>query len=624
VAYAELRHTDTGIRIEVETTWNEKELIKLVPGARWDPNGRTWSVPLGWAQCIILRGVFGQQVTFGEELTRWGWDELQTRVNPANSLRLRTELPDQLVAPYAMLDSRLYDFQRVGAAFIGYAGDCLIADEMGTGKTIQALSAMSITDALPALVVCPNSVKLNWEREIREWYPEAEPIVVAGTATEKSKQLFRAAGLSCAVVIINFEALRSYSRLAPYGSIRLTRCRECDHAHGDPRCTPSRCEVHSKPLNTFGFKTVIVDEAHKMKDPRSKQTRACWAVMHGETVKRRWALTGTPLANHPGDLWSIMHGVAPYEYPSRSKFVDRYCLSAWNAYGGLDVVGINPEHRDELFKFLDPRLRRMPKALVLTQLPPKVRQWRHVEMTPRQAKAYRELESSLITKLDTGELLVAPNNLAAQTRLLQLSSSYCTLDPDHEALMGVRVTLCEPSPKLDALEDIMEELGNKPLVACAESKQLINLAAKRMEKAKIPHGLITGDQTQWERDQALKQFQAGELRILLFTVKAGGVGLTMTAADTIVFLQRSWSMIDNKQAEDRVHRIGSEVHESINVIDIITRGTVEERQVVRLYDKLQRLEEITRDRATLTLHNRSTEHLDAEEARILGSNLGVL
>jgi hypothetical protein len=96
VAYAELRHTDSGVHIEIETTWNEKELVKLVPGARWDSNGRTWSVPLGWAQCIILRGVFGQQVTFGDELTKWGWNELETRVTPAIKLRMRTSLPDDV------------------------------------------------------------------------------------------------------------------------------------------------------------------------------------------------------------------------------------------------------------------------------------------------------------------------------------------------------------------------------------------------------------------------------------------------------------------------------------------------------------------------------------------------
>jgi SNF2 family DNA or RNA helicase len=622
VAYADIVLNDHGQQIvEVQTTWNEKELIRCVPGSRWDAAGRVWNMPLGWAQCVILRGVFKQQITFGEKLTAWGWNEVNTRVKPTLVMRTRISLEDELDECY---DDRLYDFQKVGSRFIRLAGDTLLADEMGTGKTIQILNALRTTkDALPGLVICPNSIKLNWVKEAKIWFPECTPVALDGTPAVR-RQLFKQyAGRDDVLFIINIEATRLHSRLAPYGSIRLAKCIACDK-YGDPRLTAARCEVHPKELNEIPFKTVIVDEAHRCKDPKSKQTRAAWAVMHGKTVRRRWAMTGTPLANHPGDLWSIMHGVAPYEYPSRSKFVDRYCLSAWNAYGGLDIVGVNPERKDELFKFLDPRFRRMPKALVLDQLPPKIRQFRHVEMSPKQAKAYKELESSLITRLDTGEILVAPNNLAAQTRLLQLSSSYCTITPDLRNSFGTAVTLCEPSPKIDTLEEIIGDMSTRQLVACAESKQLIMLGARRLEKLKISYGLITGDQNRYERDRYLEQFQAGDLQVLLFTIQAGGVGLTMTAADTMVFLQRSWSMIANKQAEDRIHRIGSEIHQSINIIDIITRGTVEERQILRLYDKLQRLEEITRDRATLLAASRPTDHLDAEEARILGANLGVL
>jgi SNF2 family DNA or RNA helicase len=626
VAYAEICHpANDEPYVEVTTSWNEKELIKEVPGSRWNPDGRTWYVPLGWAQCIILRGVFADSITFGDELTKWGWNELERRVKPALGLRLRTELPPELEERAATFDPRLYDFQRAGGVFMDIAGDVLLGDEMGTGKTIQALSALSAReDTLPALVITPNSTKYNWERETRDWFPGAEPVVITGTATEKQKALKRAAVTPNAVVIINIESVRSFSRLSGYGSIRLKRCRECDPRYGVPGIRTTQCEVHLKELNAVPFRTVIVDEAHRIKDPHSKQTRACWAVGHQKSVLRRWALTGTPLANHPGDLWSLLHFIAPYEHPTKSKFVDRYCLTAWNAYGGLDVVGVNPAHRAEFFSILDPRFRRMPKALVLPQLPPKVRQWRHVEMTPKQRTAYRELESALITRLDSGEILVAPNSLTAQTRLLQLSSSYCALEPDATSAFGTRVRMCEPSPKVDALAEIAEDLGDRSFVACAQSKQLIYLAANRFDKLKIPYGLITGDQSEYERDLALRRAQSGELRAILFTVQAGGTGLTMTFADTIVFLQRSWSMVANKQSEDRVHRIGSEVHESINVIDLITRGTVEERQLVRLYDKFQRLEEINRDKATLLAHGRGVEGLLDEEARILNSNLGVL
>jgi SNF2 family DNA or RNA helicase len=626
VAYAEICHPVDGVPyIEVTTSWNEKELIKEIPGSRWNVDGRTWTVPLGWAQCVILKGVFAHDITFGDELTKWGWTELEQRVTPALGLRLRTELPPEYADHAVGLDPRMYDFQTTGSVFIDVAGDVLLGDEMGTGKTIQALAALSMReDCLPALVICPNSTKYNWERETRDWLPTAEPITVSGSAAEKQRALKRAIGLPNAVVIVNIESVRSFSRMAGYGSIRLKRCRECDKSHGDPNLKASACEVHEKELNRLPFKTVIVDEAHRIKDPHAKQTRACWAVGHQKSVLRRWALTGTPLANHPGDLWSLLHFIAPYEHPTKSRFVDRYCLSAWNAYGGLDIVGVNPTHKKEFFAILDPRFRRMPKALVLPQLPDKVRQWRHVDMTPKQAKAYRELESSLITRLDTGELLVAPNNLAAQTRLLQLSSSYCTLEPDPTSTFGTHVILCEPCPKVDALVEIADDLGDRPFVACAQSKQLIMLAARRFDKLKIPYGLITGDQSEYERDLALRRATAGELRAILFTVQAGGTGLTMTFADTIVFLQRSWSMIANVQSEDRVHRIGSEIHESINVIDVLTRGTVEERQLVRLYDKFTRLEEINRDKVTLLAHGKGIESLVAEEERIMNTYLGLL
>lgn len=267
----------------------------------------------------------------------------------------------------------------------------------------------------------------------------------------------------------------------------------------------------------------------------------------------------------------------------------------------------------------------MPKALVLSQLPPKIYTRRMVEMTPKQKKAYIDIEKRLVTRLEDGEILVAASNLSAQTRLIQLASSYATItageDPSDPAQW--QVELCEPSPKIDELLVVLDELGSRQCVVAAEHRRLIELAAKRLEKENFHIGLITGAIDEYERKVALDDFQAGRLQVLLFTLKAGGTGLTMTAADTMIRLQRAWSMIDNKQGEDRIHRIGSERHESINIIDIITAGTVEEVQLLRLYDKMKRLEEITRDRAQLTAAGRSIAHLDEEESKILSANLGV-
>jgi SNF2 family DNA or RNA helicase len=240
------------------------------------------------------------------------------------------------------------------------------------------------------------------------------------------------------------------------------------------------------------------------------------------------------------------------------------------------------------------------------------------EMSTKQAKAYGEIEHGMVTRLEDGSVVLATNNLTQNLRLIQFSSSYAEVDGEGHVL------LTEPSNKLDVLDEIIDR-STKPIVVCAESRQLIMLAVARLEKRKqrIPYSLIVGGMTDDQREVAMTDFQGGRSRIMLFTIKAGGVSITLTAADTIVFLQRSWSMLENKQAEDRVHREGSQIHDSIHVIDIVTPNTVEETQIARLYEKMARLEEITRHKQTLWAAgmHQQVEQLAAEEQIILGSDL---
>jgi SNF2 family DNA or RNA helicase len=120
-----------------------------------------------------------------------------------------------------------------------------------------------------------------------------------------------------------------------------------------------------------------------------------------------------------------------------------------------------------------------------------------------------------------------------------------------------------------------------------------------MIKAKIPHGLITGAQDEDERQKAVDDFQSGKIKWILFTAQAGGVGITLTAARRLVMLQRPWSLVDYKQALDRVHRIGSEIHDSIVIMDYVTEGTIEERVIQVLDSKADNFEQIVRDKAQL-------------------------
>jgi SNF2 family DNA or RNA helicase len=225
---------------------------------------------------------------------------------------------------------------------------------------------------------------------------------------------------------------------------------------------------------------------------------------------------------------------------------------------------------------------------------------RDVEMSTKQKKAYEQMRDTMIAELENGEALTAPSALTQTTRLLQFASSYATISTDTES-GETKAVLVEPSCKVDALiEDIENgDFGEDSVAVCAVSRQLIELLSARLTKLDIRHGLVTGAQDEDERQQAIDDFQSGNTKWLLFTAQAGGVGITLTAARRLVMLQRPWSLVDYKQAMDRVHRIGSEVHDSISIIDYVTENTVEERVIEVLDTKADNFDEVVRDRAKL-------------------------
>ena len=499
-----------------------------------------------------------------------------------------------------MTDS-LYLFQRAGANFLRLAESALLADEMGTGKTVQTIALLEMDRLYPALIVSPPSVKAVWAREFARWAPNRR-VAVAGSGSKDGESAANDVASGAAdVLVINWEALRSLSRLAPFGSIRLETCSNCDPTS---RKRPAQCQKEDKVLNLIRWAVVVADEAHKAKDPKSQQTRALWAI--GDRAERRYALTGTPIANSLEDLWSVMRFVDPATFPAKWPFLERYGALVPNHFsGGFDVVGIREDRRDELNQFFLPRFLRRTKAQVLPDLPPKVYLRRDVVLSGKQRTAYNQMEKEMIAKVDGGTI-VAENSLTASLRLRQLASAYgevisqidwSGLTPkDYGKLLDTvdgQVKLSEPSSKLDELEVVLQELGpDRQAVIFAESRQLIELAAARLPDDS--YGFVTGAVSLQERAASIARFQAGELKYMLVTTSAGGEGITLTAADVAIFLQRPWSAVANKQCEDRLHRIGQN-GQSVTYIDLVTAGTVEEQVFEALERKAGRLQDVVQD-----------------------------
>ncbi len=577
-----------GTSIVINAEWRLKELCKSLPGASWDTKTSVWRIPLSWGGCLALRSTFKSELEIGPGLAAWAANEKATRIDPSNQLR---DIDVQETG-----DQDLFPHQRAGVDFLATARRALLADEPGLGKTAQAIRSLkrlhdSGEQVFPALIICPNTLKKNWEREFDKWWPGVNVTVINGSATQRRGQFDQQSD----VIVINWESLRTHSRLSSYGAIALARCVDCK-GH-DSRITPARCEVHKRELNEIDFKAVIADEIHRSKDPKSKQTRALWAATGDADI--RFALTGTPIANNVIDLWPILHWLEPREWPSKTKWIDRMIDTMINAFGGMMVLGVKPHMEQEFYAAINPRMRRMLKSKVLPWLPEVITERRDVEMGAKQAKAYKQMLEHMIVLLETGDSVVAANPLTQSLRLLQFASSYAEIEVDEAGQESV--TLSDPSCKVDALMDDIKngDFGDDSVAVCAVSRQLIELLSAALTKAGIEHGLITGAQDQDERQQSIDDFQSGRTKWILFTAQAGGVGVTLTAARRLVMLQRPWSLVDYKQALDRVHRIGSEIHDCVIITDYVTENTIEERVIQALDTKADNFEQIVRDKEQL-------------------------
>jgi SNF2 family DNA or RNA helicase len=577
--------------IFITADWRFKELCKSLPGSTYDSKVQLWKVPVSWGTCLALRSTFKDDLVIGPLLASWAANERTLRVDPSNALRDLEELPE------GEGDEDLFPHQRAGVKFLSTAKRALLADEPGLGKTAQAIRALKkIQDdggePFPALIICPNTLKKNWKREFGKWWPGVKVQVITGTATQRRKQFDEEAD----VYVINWESLRSHSRLAPYGSVALARCISCKGM--DDRVTENRCEVHERELNRIDFKAVIADEIHRSKDPKSKQTRAMWAATGDADY--RFALTGTPIARDVLDMWPILHWLSPEEWPSKTRWIDRMVDTMLNAFGGMMVLGVKPHMEAEFHASINPRMRRMLKARVLPWLPDMVFERRDIEMSTKQAKAYKDMRDNMIAELESGEAVIASSVLTQTTRLTQFASAFAEMVTD-EATGEIRPILSEPSCKVDAVMDDIKsgDFGDDSVAVCAVSRQLINLLSASLTKEGIEHGLITGAQSEEERQKAVDDFQAGKIKWILFTAQAGGVGITLTAARRLIMLQRPWSLVDHKQALDRIHRIGSEIHDSVIVMDYVTEGTIEERVIQVLESKGENFEQIVKDKDKL-------------------------
>src|SRR5690606_8872728 len=523
-------------------------------------------LPTSWPAVVQLAQTYGTAWRPGPRLANWITKQVELRT-AALPKELSLELPEGLVArPY----------QITGAHLIARLGSALLFDEPGTGKTITTILGLLEAHAqgravLPAVVVAPASVVDPWVKAFHTWAPEWQATAWRGTPKQR-------AGLvgTADVYVVSYDTARNDAQAGP---------------------------LKDNPLLGVKPRTVVADEAHLMKNQQTARSKAVRRLAKG--ADRFIGLTGTPITHHPANLWPALDALVPGAWPSRERWVNRYCLSIPSEYGE-DILGLAPAAEQEFRTTLLGQQRRVAKADVLTQLPPKVYSVRSVELPAAYRKAYDEMERDMLAEFPDGTELSVMGVLAQLTRLSQLASAAADVEVTTEVVWDdtlqmevekqhTSVRLKMPSWKVDALLELLDERPGKQTIAAAPSKQLMALAGQAAEKAGYRVGYVKGGQSAAERAQAIERFQAGELDLICVTTGAGGVGITLTAADALVFLQRPWSLVESMQMEDRAHRIGSEQHSSIEIVDIVAKNTIDTRVRQVLRERGKQLADLVED-----------------------------
>jgi len=417
----------------------------------------------------------------------------------------------------------------------------VLADDMGLGKTIQTLTHLLVEQEAgrldrPALVVVPTSLVHNWREEARRFAPSLRVLVL-------------------------------------HGAGRKEQFDQIDH-HDLVLTTYALLWRDHDVLSLHNYHLLILDEAQFVKNA---STRAAVAI-RSIKARHRLCLTGTPMENHLGELWSMFDFLLPGFLGAQKDFTKRWRTPIEKAG---DTV-----RRDLLARRIRPFMLRRRKNEVATELPPKTLVVRQVELEGGQRDLYEIVRTAMHDKVRAviAEMGLARSHIVVLDALLKLRQVCC----DPRLVRLDQATNVKESAKLELLlsmlPDMIEE-GRKVLLF-SQFTGMLALIAKAVEKAGIPYVLLTGDTT--DRATPVRRFQDGEVPLFLISLKAGGVGLNLTAADTVIHYDPWWNPAAENQATDRAHRLGQE--KPVFVYKLIVAGSIEEK-IVALQDKKAALAE---------------------------------
>jgi superfamily II DNA or RNA helicase len=451
----------------------------------------------------------------------------------------------------ANLDAELRDYQIEGFRWLMRlaswgAGACL-ADDMGLGKTLQALALLlARAPDGPAIVVAPTSVVANWRSEAQRFAPSLELRVYGdGDRTQMLDEL----GPGCVLLI-------------SYGLLTL----------------------NIDAIAELRFATLVMDEAQAIKNAAAQRTLAIRRVQ----ADFRIATTGTPIENHLGELWSLMRVLNPGLLGSQEHFAKRFIAP-------IERDSRGPE-RATLRQLISPFLLRRMKSQVLAELPPRTEIVLTIEPSPGEAKLLAAVRRQAIERLETGGLPEEAKRFHVLAEITRLRRAAC-----HPSLVAPELNLT--GAKLEQLLELVAELKENRHRALVFSQfvDYLHIVRAAFDQAGISYQYLDGSTSPKAREAAVNAFQGGSGDVFLLSLKAGGVGLNLTAADYVIHLDPWWNPAVEQQATDRAHRIGQT--RPVTVYKLVVKGSIEEQILALHGSKREIADSVLADQDTATKMN---------------------
>lgn len=549
---------------------------KAVPGARWGKADKVWRYPLAVETCLALREQWGEALLLHDSISAWYRENAALR-GAQTALAMATDadlvrLPE--TAP--VLAATLRPDQRVGVAWVanGYRMAGLVADEPGSGKTLEIIGGILEADIEgQILVACPRlSVKTVWFNELRRWAPDERVYMMRGTRAKRQRVLDR---------FLEDPSPRKWL-ITVMESLRV---REEDD--GDKKKFAGY-EYPGLFQNRWG--AVVVDESHKA----FGSLTVVKGTLHGKGLKRieanyRYACTGTPFGKggRLQGFFGTLHWLWPDEFTSFWRWAETYFhveeeefyqRGGGGAKGKAKRVGALKSGNEEQFlQSLGPRILRRTKEETMPWLPKK--QYREVlcEMTPSQKKQYLDMIED--GEFNVGDGMVSIDGvLAAITRAKQVANGALVRKPDGQISFNAK-----ESGKIEQLiqlldnRGIMDGSGHMKVLVTSQFNEMLYAVRDVLEEEAVTYCLLTGATSDTKRDAMIETFQKpGGARVFLLNAKAGGVSVTLDAADEVHMLDELWDPGDNTQIEDRIHRASrGEGRVAATIVQYRTEGTID-------------------------------------------------